>query len=170
MPVIAQKFPTFTSFAESDLPTILGNGIEDATHYKAHIFSSVILINDNGKLSIKKLPVEAQLSTVNGIILEDFDHDGNKDMLLAGNKFDVEVETTAADASPGLMMKGLGSLDFKTLKPFESGFFVPYNVKDIKTVKTKDGWYILVSINDGELLIYRSTPQQQKDNKLALVP
>jgi hypothetical protein len=65
MPVIAQKFPTFTSFAESDLPTILGNGIEDATHYKAHIFSSVILINDNGKLSIQKLPVEAQLSTVN---------------------------------------------------------------------------------------------------------
>jgi hypothetical protein len=40
----------------------------------------------------------------------------------------------------------------------------------MKTVKTKDGWYILVSINDGELLIYRSTPQQQKDNKLALVP
>lgn len=169
MPSIARKFPTFTSFAESDLPSIIGNGIEDATHYKAHLFSSIILINDNGKLVIKKLPVESQLSTVNGIIIEDFDKDGIKDLLLAGNKFDVEVETTAADASPGLMMKGLGDLNFKSLKPFESGFFVPYNVKDIKAIKSNDGWLILVSINNEGLMIYQTENNSLPNNKLASV-
>jgi hypothetical protein len=155
MPVIGQKFPTYASFAKSDLHTILGQDMESAIHYKAQLFSSVILRNDNGKLTSKKLPVDAQLSTINGIIVQDFDDDGLKDILIAGNKFDVEVETTPADASPGLFMKGTGNMEFKPLKSFESGFFVPYNVKDIQLIKTKESWTVLVSINDEKLRAFR---------------
>jgi hypothetical protein len=154
MPVIARKFPTYRSFASSQLPEILGKDIENALHYKAHLFSSVMLINENGKLVIKKLPVEAQLSTVNGIIVQDFDKDGIKDILLAGNKFDVEVETTAADASPGLFMRGTGGLTFSCLKPFESGFFVPYNVKDIQGIQVGNEWVIAVSSNNDALRMF----------------
>ena len=156
MPVIAQKFPTYLSFAQSDLPAILGKDMENALHYKTHLFSSIILINENGKLIIKRLPTEAQLSTVNGIIVKDFDQDGIKDILLAGNKFDVEVETTAADASPGLLMKGTGDFNFKCLKPFESGFFVPYNVKDMQAIRIKNEWAIVVCINNEGLRIFRT--------------
>jgi hypothetical protein len=154
MPVIGQKFPTYLSFAQSDLPSILGKDIENAIHYKAHLFSSIILINEKGKLLMKKLPVEAQLSAITGIIVQDFDNDGKKDILLAGNKFDVEVETTPADASPGLLLKGLGDLAFKPLKSFESGFFVPYNVKDIQLIKVKDKWTILIGVNNDGLRVF----------------
>ena len=154
MPVIDQKFPTYLSFAQSDLQQILGKDMEDALHYKAHIFSSVILVNENGKLVIQKLPVEAQLSTVNGIITRDFDGDGIKDILIGGNKFDVEVETTAADASPGILMRGTGNLNFKSLKPYESGFFIPYNVKDIQALETEGGLVILVSINNEAMRMF----------------
>jgi hypothetical protein len=154
MPVIARKFPTYVSFASSDLPGILGKDMENALHYKAHLFSSVMLINDNGRLTLRPLPVEAQLSTVNGILVEDFDMDGNKDILIAGNKFDVEVETTAADASPGLLMKGMGNLEFKCLKPHESGFFVPYNVKDIKLIKVGNTWGVIIGVNNEKLLVF----------------
>lgn len=153
-PMIAQKFTSFLSFAESDLKGILGEDLETALHYKARIFSSVILVNENGKFSIKKLPVEAQLSTVNGIIINDFDGDNIKDLLLAGNKFDVEVETTAADASPGLYLKGLGNMNFKSFKPLESGFFVPYNVKDIKSIRVNKNWGILTGSNNDRLRIF----------------
>ena len=156
-PFISKKFPSFLSFAESDLKTILGEDIETALHYKAHLFSSVILINENGKFTIKKLPLEAQLSTINCIVVNDFDKDGKKDILIAGNKFDVEVETTPADASPGLFLKGLGAMNFKSARPLESGFFVPYNVKDMQALRTKNGWNILVSSNDDLLRVFSTT-------------
>jgi enediyne biosynthesis protein E4 len=156
MPIIAQKFPTYRSYAESDLNGILGTNMENAMHRKAVLFSSVILINENGKFTIKRLPTEAQLSTINGIIVYDFDKDGKKDILVAGNKFDVEVETTAADASPGAFMKGTGALDFKPVKHFESGFSVPFNVKDIQMITLQGKPVILVTSNNDKLRVFES--------------
>lgn len=156
MPVIAEKFPTFTAFAESDLPSILGTGIGDAINLKAHLFSTVILINEKGRFTVRRLPTEAQFSTVNGIIVQDFDQDGIKDILLAGNRFDTEVETTPADASPGLFLKGTGNLEFKPTKHFVSGFSVPYNVKEIQAIRNGDTRAILVGVNSGPLRIFRN--------------
>lgn len=153
-PLISRKFPSYLSFAKSDMKGILGNELQTALHYKAFLFSSVILINEKGKFIIQNLPIEAQFSTVNGIIARDFDGDGEKDILLAGNKFDTEVETPPADASPGLFLKGIGNLSYKSYKPLESGFFVPYNVKDIKLIHLKEGVAVLVSSNNDLLRVF----------------
>ena len=153
-PFILTKFPSFLSFAESDLKTILGDEMETALHHKAYLFSSVIFVNEKGKFRAARLPVEAQFSTVNGIIVNDFDRDGKKDILLAGNKFDVEVETTPADASPGLFLKGLGKSIFRSVGPSESGFFAPYNVKDLASIATASGKVILVTSNNDSLRLF----------------
>jgi enediyne biosynthesis protein E4 len=169
MPKIAQNFPTFLSFAKSDLPTILGKDIENAVHARAHLFSSVMLINDNGKFVIKRLPTDAQLSAVTGIIVKDFDNDGKKDILLAGNKFDVEVETTPADASPGVFLKGEGPLQFRPVKSVDSGFFVPYNVKDIQLINIRGVWTIVIGINNDGVRLYSSDPRSSGNMDLAHV-
>jgi hypothetical protein len=167
MPVIAQKFPTYLSFAESDLPQILGKDIENALHYKAHLFSSVIFENDNGRMVARRLPTEVQLSAVLGFVVKDFDGDGVKDILLGGNKFDVEVETTPADASPGMLMKGLGNFQFQCLKSYESGFFIPYNVKDIQAIDVNNEQAILVTVNDGPMKVYLPKSRRNSDAGLA---
>lgn len=167
MPVIAQKFPSYQAFAEADLPQIVGEGIDSALHYKAYVFSSVILLNENGKLVQKKLPLEAQFSATNSLMVNDFDGDGIKDILCAGNKFDVEVETTPADASPGWFLKDEGKLSYHAAKPVESGFFVPYNAKDMKMIKMGDNAVILVTENDGTVRAFRSGLASKRDSMLA---
>ncbi|HZY81285.1 MAG TPA: VCBS repeat-containing protein [Cyclobacteriaceae bacterium] len=154
MPVIANRFPTFTAFANSDIRGILGQDIDKALYYEAHLFSSVIFVNDNGKFTIKPLPVPAQLSTVNAFVIRDFNGDGKKDILLGGNKFDTEVETTPADASPGLYLENLGDLKFDAVQSVKSGFFIPFNVKDIQAVNVSGRTVILVSSNNDRLRIY----------------
>ena len=168
MPIINEKFPTYLSFAQSDLQTILGKDIETAEHRKAYLFSSVIFLNDNGNLSAKKLPVDAQLSAVMGIVVDDFDGDGKKDIVIGGNKFDTEVETTPADASPGVFLKGLGDLSFKSIKSEESGFFIPYNVKDLHVITVKGEKVILVSANNDKLRTFTAKGKAPASNKLAL--
>ena len=168
MPIINEKFPTYLSFAQSDLQTILGKDIETAEHRKAYLFSSVIFLNDNGNLSAKKLPVDAQLSAVMGIVVDDFDGDGKKDIVIGGNKFDTEVETTPADASPGVFLKGLGDLSFKSIKSAESGFFIPYNVKDLHAITVKGEKVILVSANNDKLRTFTAKGKAPASNKLAL--
>ena len=168
LPVIKEKFPTYLSFAQSDLQTILGKDIETAEHRKAYLFSSVIFLNDNGNLKIKKLPVDAQLSAVMGIVVDDFDGDGKKDILIGGNKFDTEVETTPADASPGVFLKGLGDLNFKSIKSEQSGFFIPYNVKDLHSITVNGEKAVLVGANNDRLRIFTAKTRSAAGNKLAL--
>jgi hypothetical protein len=48
-------------------------------------------------------------------------------------------------------MKGLGNMNFKSLKNLESGFFAPYNVKDIQIIKTSNSTTVLVSSNNDRL-------------------
>ena len=64
------------------------------------------------------------------------------------------LRATAADASPGVLMKGTGNLNFKSLKPYESGFFIPYNVKDIQALETEGGLVILVSVNNEAMRMF----------------
>jgi hypothetical protein len=87
--------------------------------------------------------------------------------LLAGNKFDVEVETSPADASPGVLLKGTENLNFKPLKSMESGFFVPYNVKDIHVTKVNNVWAVLVAINNEKMRLFVSGDKAHDKSNLA---
>ncbi|MEM8906701.1 MAG: VCBS repeat-containing protein [Bacteroidota bacterium] len=156
MPFVAQKFPTYNAFADASVDDILGEQIGEALHYEARIFESIILVNEGGQYQIKKLPVEAQFSTINGIVPGDFDDDGHIDLLLAGNMYGSEPETTRADASIGLLLKGDAQHNFTALAPSESGFVVPYDVKDLQTIQLGKNKQtaILVTCNDDALRVY----------------
>ena len=60
--------------------------------------------------------MEAQFSMLNGMVLEDFNGDGNLDLLLNGNDFGTEVPLGRYDALNGLVLLGLGDGNFKPSK------------------------------------------------------
>ena len=156
MPFIKDKFPTFGSFADADLGDIYGDeNLNAALNYEATLFESVLLRNNNGQFTVEKLPKSAQISPINGIIVEDFNKDGQLDLLIAGNHFGAEVETTRADAGIGLLLEGK-SEGFAAVPVARSGFYTPNDVKALKKIKMADGSIaILVINNNSELQIFK---------------
>ncbi len=154
LPSIGKKYKTYQEFAKADISQIIEN-VNEGLKYEAKEFASVILRNNGGQLAIEKLPSAAQFSVINGIVIDDFNMDGIPDILIAGNKFEVEVETTRADASVGLLMLGTKNGMFKPINYLESGFFVPFNVKDIQGIKLPNNEIgILSAINNHELKLF----------------
>ena len=157
LPRINKKFPTYRKFAESNIHDILGGETKDALKYEAKIFSSGWLKNQDGKLIFRDFPLTAQFSAVNGILAKDINGDGKTDIILAGNKYESEVETTRADAALGNVLVQNGKGAFENVVIERSGFSVPFDVKTLRAVRLgKDGKLgVLVGINNGALKLFR---------------
>lgn len=157
-PWIAIKIPTYESFAEATVSEIYEKEVLDKSlHLQADIFASCYFENTgNGNFRIQKLPNEAQLSSINDMIIEDVDGDGHLDILAAGNLLNIEVVTPRNDGGVGLFLKGDGSGGFKPVPSYLSGFFLPKEVKKLAVIKLKnEGKAILAGNNNDRMQILK---------------
>ena len=158
MPYVADKFKDYHSFASSKLIEILPEDkLKDAVAYEIESFESIILLNENGTLIRKTLPIEAQLSPIKSVLVRDFNSDGIKDILTVGNHFGVEVETTRYDAGLGTLLLGDKNSNYKYMSPKESGFFVSKDSRDLAPINTKKGILFLVTNNNNSPCIFEIT-------------
>ena len=149
IPHLNQKIKTFHEFANADLEEILGPGLNSALHYQATEFRSGIFFNNrNGDFSFVPFGNEAQQSPINGIVLADLNGDGLKDLLLAGNNHQSEIETTRADAGIGVFMKGSGKGQFHSVSHRQTGFFADGDVRNLVLLENGNGLQILVVNNN----------------------
>jgi hypothetical protein len=117
-----------------------------ALRLKVNQSASCYVRNDgNGKFTIIPLPMEAQVSVLNGMIADDFDGDGNLDILINGNDYGTEVAVGRYDALNGLLMKGDGKGNFKPLTILQSGIFIPGNGKALVKLVAANGSYLAVA-------------------------
>lgn len=151
IPSISTKFKTYTDFGNADLREVYGDELDNALHLTVNSFASICLVNDDGKFIRKELPRLAQISAVNGIECADFNDDGIKDIIIAGNLYSSEVETTRNDASDGLVLIGEGNGEFKELDYARSGFSAGGDVKDVKILTRGKQKLILVTNNNSAM-------------------
>lgn len=154
---LKHKFPDYTSFSIASLDDVYGElTLSSALHYSATEFASLYIENlGNGKFSVTHLPIEAQVSAVQDMIVKDFNGDGNTDVLLAGGLYDSEVETARNDAGVGLLLLGDGTGTFKTVSPAKSGIYMYSNVKGLNDLKWKDKELLISVSNSGGLSVYQ---------------
>lgn len=157
MPYVAEKFKDYHSFASSKLLDILPEDkVENAVIYEINNFESIILINNDGVLTRKTLPVQAQVSPIKSSLVLDFNKDGYQDILTVGNHYGVEVETTRYDAGIGTLLLGDGNNNFNYMSPSESGFYVPFDSRDINFMNQENRNLIIVTNNNTGLTIFNS--------------
>ncbi len=150
---IALRFPSYASFATASVSQLFGGpALQRALHYQTDTFASLYLQNNgDGTFTAVPLPNLAQISPIRGIIPYDVDGDGNLDLIVAGNLYDTEPNTTPADAGNGLWLKGDGRGHFTPVPPVASGFLAPGDVTGLALIKTPAGKAVLVA-NHGDSL------------------
>jgi hypothetical protein len=117
-----------------------------AQKVKANMLKSCFLRNDgNGKFTLIPLPIEAQVSALDGMETGDFDADGNLDIILSGNDYGTDVSIGRYDAFNGLLLKGDGKGNFKPLSILQSGIYIPGNGKALVKLRDKNGNLLLAA-------------------------
>ncbi len=150
IPAIAIKFLDHDSYARASLADIYSKGdLKRSLHYQAWNFSSCYIENlGDGNFEFHKLPNEAQVSPIMGVVIDDFDRDGHLDMVTAGNLYVSNVNIPRADAGYGNFLMGDGSGSFTNMPIRICGIFMPYDVRKLAYISTPKGHVILVANNN----------------------
>lgn len=157
IPSLKKKYLKYESYKDQTIDDIFTEEqMRNAVKEEAYILSSSILINEgNGKMSLRPLPQEAQLSPMYGIEVTDVDGDGNQDILLGGNLYNVKPEVGRYDASYGVLLQGDGSGNFFARKSGESGIRIEGEVRDIITLKTGQTNIFVISRSNDSVVILK---------------
>lgn len=151
------KFQNFKSYALTPIDQMFTpEQLKGAQILKANYFGSSYLQNKgNGQFELSPLPKQAQFSAINGILVDDYDADGNMDVLINGNDYGTEVTVGRYDALNGLLLKGDGKGGFKPMTILESGIFIPGNGKALVSLKGASGAQLVAaSQNKGALKVF----------------
>ncbi len=149
------NFFSYEEYTHIDFKKLLGVKDLESETLKATTFSSSYIENlGNGKFKLIPLPKSCQVSPINDILVDDFDHDGMQDAILVGNDFSAESNYGRFDALTGLFLKG-NKTGFEVIPSRESGFYVPNQSNHlIKVIDNKGKKLILSTQNNEEVLIF----------------
>lgn len=125
MPEISDRFPSYDAFARAPLEQILG--VEDLTSALAlrvdGFASGTMALRTDGLGAFSPLPIEAQVAPIMGAV----QFEGA--LVVAGNLFTTEVETTPYDAGKGLLLEQSAAGEWTPVSNLESGVFIPGDVR-----------------------------------------
>ena len=153
-----KKFTNYKSYAVATMQDILTpEQMKMALRLKVNTSASCYLRNDgNGKFTIIPLPMQAQVSSLNGMVVDDFDGDGNLDVLINGNDYGNETPTGRYDALNGLLLKGNGKGGFTPQSILQSGIYIPGDGKALVKLQSPNGNYMVAaSQNRGPLQLFQ---------------
>ncbi len=148
---LRQKFPTYDSYADATIEDIFTEEqLKNEKVLKADFMHTVWFENKNGTFIMHMLPVEADMSCIHAILIDDFNHDGNKDILIAGNADQMRIKIGKMDANYGVLLAGDGKGDFKYVDQSLSGLNIKGPVRDLILLNgNNEKKTIMAAINDG---------------------
>jgi len=153
---LRKKFTNYAEYARASVGDVLTpDQLKEAKKLDAVRFETSYLENEGDHFEFKSLPIQAQYSPVFAITSLDYDGDGNKDLLLAGNSSHVRIRFGKMDANYGVLLKGDGKGNFAYVPQTQSGLNVRGDVRDVIQIKNSTGNYLVFGINQQEAQVYK---------------
>jgi enediyne biosynthesis protein E4 len=155
MPFLKKKFIEYKTYATATITDLFtADQLKSAKILKAETMQTVYLENQGLKGFVAHdLPLEAQLAPVHGIVVDDFNKDGWKDMLLAGGNTWTRIKFGRYAANHGVLLLGDGKNNFKYVDQAHSGLQLKGNIRSLKQIKNKNESKIIAGVNDGSAIL-----------------
>ncbi|MFK7806788.1 MAG: VCBS repeat-containing protein, partial [Saprospiraceae bacterium] len=157
-PQIKKQFENYQRFSEQSFSDIFPNNIlQGAVTKQAVTLASTYFENDGaGQFTAKALPTALQVSTIQSMLCEDFDGDGNVDILTVGNFYEVPPVVGRFDAGYGRLLIGDGNGNFEAKESVESGFAAFGQVRDMEVLELATfGKIVVCARNDDGVLVFK---------------
>ena len=156
MPMMRKKFIRYRDYSGTTLDALFtADQKKNMDVYKTRIFESGVLINEGaGSFRFIPFPEKAQLSNINDLVVDDFDKDGLKDVLICGNSNDAAVMVGNYDATPALLLKGDGKGLFSPVSYTNAGLSITGEVRKIIYVKEKNKPFLIFLKNSAAAQIF----------------
>jgi hypothetical protein len=153
LPFLKKKFLAYKDYANATIQDLFtSDQLKDAKVLKAEMMESVVLENQGKQFLLHKLPIEAQFAPIYGITSLDVNHDGKKDLLLAGNNSWTRIKFGRYTADHGTLLTGDGKYQFTYVPQVKSGLQIRGDVRSVTAVKNKEKMQIIVGINNSKAL------------------
>ncbi len=155
LPGLKKKFLEYKAYATATINDVFTpEQLKDAGLLKAETMETMYLENQGSKgFAQHTLPLPAQYAPVYGIVMEDLNKDGKKDILLAGNNTWTRIKFGRYSANHGVLLLGDGKSNFTYVPQLKSGLTLKGNVKSLKLIHAGSTPKIIAGINDDNAVI-----------------
>lgn len=154
-----ESFPTYESWAQSDIRDILGDALDDAYTYQADIFASTLFLNDgNGHFDAIPLPPQVQMAPVYDFFAGDFFGDNKPEIMAVGNNYGTRPELGPL-ASEGAFFRFNEEGKFEVISSTESGFYSSGDTRQIEFLPSTVGPLFVLGIHGAtpQIFLYRGS-------------
>jgi hypothetical protein len=124
LPMLMERYTSHRQFSEASLTEVLGPLAAKARKAEVTTLASMVFLNRGDHFEGVLLPRAAQMAPAFGLVVADFDGDGNEDLFLSQNFFATTAEVPRLDAGRGLLLRGDGAGTFAAVSAQESGIEV----------------------------------------------
>ncbi|MDP4151720.1 MAG: VCBS repeat-containing protein [Bacteroidota bacterium] len=161
VPSIKKKFSSNASYARAGMQDLFpGNMTDDGLLLTGkETRSGYFENNGHGKFLFRPFPMMAQIAPVNTIACTDVDGDGNLDILLGGNEYQMAAAAGREDASYGVYLRGDGKGKFVPVGPASDGLTLDGDVRDLKILGSGGHKFLLAAANNERLRVYEIHPK-----------
>lgn len=153
LPPLKKKYVKHEAYKDQQIEDIFEPDVlEKSIVNKVQTLATSWFIQTENGFDEQPLPFAAQISQVFASHIEDFDGDGELDLLIGGNQKRIKPELGSNNAAYGLLLLGSARGDFEAVSLEKSGIVVPNETRGIKKLQLgeKERW-LFIRNNDKSL-------------------
>ncbi len=154
LPQLNKQYLKYENYKNQTITDIFSpQQLEGAIQWEVFRNESSVAINQgDGAFKLRALPQRTQMAPMYGLLLEDFDGDGRKDLFAGGNFHYAKPETGIYAATYGQWLRNTGE-DFKFIPASRSGVNIQGQIRDVAPIRVNGRRLLLVARNDMPVVV-----------------